>query len=137
VHVHHLRDVTCEELRVYHTYLNNQTRLDSPDAPDVVAQAAELRSAVQMIKQRLASAGLLRYEQCSWCLTSPEAIAHAKVQSLERLPFLSSHGFHCALHAEAFHEFAQLDQNMHFSCCEAEVNASVLTAQMDNMTMED
>ncbi len=123
---------------VYHNYLNNQTRLDSPDAPDVKAQAAALRSVVQLIKQRLAAAGYLSIVPCPWCLPHPLEIAQAKVQALERFSLLSNHGFHCSAHADNFHELAKIDINMHFSCCEAEVNAnSLLIAQMDNMTMED
>ena len=48
-------------------------------------------------------------------------VAQALAEVVAQHRVLSNHGFHCKAHATAFHDFAQLDENMHSSCCEPEV----------------
>ncbi len=77
---------------------------------------------------------------CLWCLESPESVAEAKAKALVTYSELKYHGFHCSLHAEAFHELTkpELDDNMRFSCCEHDIlSGDSLAAMMAQLSLRE
>ena len=67
---------------------------------------------------RLFTYHLSEYVPCPWCSDSEEMSAKAQSEAVHKYQFLRYEGFHCAAHAEQMHALAQLDENMHFNCCE-------------------
>ncbi len=97
-----------------------------------------MRAVVRVIKARLVAANRIEMVDCAWCIEDNEKSKLAKMQVPTRLWQINNHGFHCSNHADQFHKFANLDQNMLFSCCDPEINAiDELTAMMGKMNLED
>jgi hypothetical protein len=117
----------------------DHSKLSTPlDDDQVTIEGETVRDIARLIKTRLAKAGRLSAVPCAWCLPLGQKSQAMKMEAYHQVKLFKFHGFHCATHADDFHQLAKLGNNLRFSCCDVEINAvEELTGLMAQLNLQE